>query len=409
MKSTEKSSKPIFAILFALSMAHCLNDTMQSVISAVYPLLKQNLALNFAEIGMVTLTYQMSASIFQPVCGYIFDKRPNAWFLPIGMTFTMIGLLLISVAESLNMLFFAVFFSGIGSSILHPEASRLTSMAAGKQRGLAQSIFQVGGTTGFALGPLLAAFFISPYGQQNVALFSICAFIAIVGLIPVCRWYAKKLKAENANTARASEANDVCKNPLPKRLVWTIVAILVFLVFTKNGYTISIANYYTFYAMNKFGVSVETSQLMLFVFLFSSALGTLLGGPIGDRIGRRLVIWWSIWGAAPFALILPYANLTWTIILSAVIGFIMSSAFSAIIVYAQELFPKKVGMISGLFFGLAFGTAGIVSAALGDAADRFGIDFVYQVMAFMPLLGFVAYFLPKVRTLQAMKISEEKN
>ncbi len=408
MKSTEKSSKPIFAILLALSMAHCLNDTMQSVISAVYPLLKENLALNFADIGLVTLTYQMSASIFQPVCGYIFDKRPNAWFLPIGMTFTMTGLLLISIAHSLNMLLFAVLFSGIGSSILHPEASRLTSMAAGKQRGLAQSIFQVGGTTGFALGPLLAALFISPYGQQNVALFSICAFIAIVGLIPVCKWYAKKLKAESErrNATACAQTNNTSGKALPKSLVLMIVSILIFLVFTKNAYTISIANYYTFYAMDKFGATVETSQLMLFVFLFSSALGTLLGGPIGDRIGRRLVIWWSIWGAAPFALALPYANQTWTIILSAIIGFIMSSAFSAIIVYAQELFPKKVGMISGLFFGLAFGTGGIVSAALGVVADKHGIDFVYQVMAFMPVLGFVAYFLPRVRTLQAMKNSE---
>ena len=404
MKNPPKRTKTLYGILLALSMAHCLNDVMQSVVSAIYPLLKANLMLNFAEIGLITLTYQMSASIFQPICGYIFDKRPNAWFLPIGLTFTMIGILMISVSSSLNMLIVAVFFSGIGSSVLHPEASRLTSMAAGKQRGLAQSIFQVGGTTGFAFGPLLAALFVSPYGQQNVAIFSICAFIAIVGLIPVCKWYAKKIKFEkNRQNDASKEQSDIDEQPLPRKLVLGILAILIFLVFTKNGYTISIANYYTFYLMDKFGVSIETSQVMLFAFLFSSALGTLLGGPIGDRIGRRLVILWSIWGAAPFALILPYANLTWTVILSILIGFIMSSAFSAIIVYAQELFPKKVGMVSGLFFGLAFGTAGIVSAGLGKIADTSGIEFVYEMMAYIPLFGFVAYFLPRVRTLQAMK------
>ena len=401
MKKSIKNSAPIYGILLSLSLAHCLNDTMQSVVSAIYPLLKENLALNFAQIGTITLTYQISASIFQPVCGYIFDKKPAAWFLPVGLMFTMLGLLMIAFSTSLEMLICAVFFSGIGSSVLHPEASRLTSMSAGNHKGLAQSIFQVGGSTGYALGPLLAAIFVSPYGQKNVAIFSICAFIAIVGLIPVCKWYARKIK-DNTTVAKPL-INTKSGKPLPKRIVFTTLAILIFLVFTKNSYTISISNYYTFYLMQKFSVSIETSQIMLFAFLFSGAAGTLLGGPIGDKIGRRLVIWWSILGAAPFALLMPYANLTWTIILSMLTAFVMSSAFSAILIYAQELFPKHVGMISGLFFGLAFGVAGIMSAVLGNVADAFGLDFVYKVMAFFPIAGIVAYFLPRVRTLQEMR------
>ena len=402
MQPTKKSTTPLFGILFALSLAHCLNDTMQSVISAIYPLLKANLALNFAEIGAVTLTYQISASIFQPLCGYLFDKRPNGWFLPAGLAFTMFGLLMISAADSMEMLMFAVVFSGIGSSVLHPEASRLTSMAAGGKRGLAQSIFQVGGSSGYALGPMLAAVFVSPYGQRNVAIFSVCAFVAIIGLIPVCRWYSRVLARGRAAKAPESPA-DAGGKPLPKRLVYGIIFLLIFLVFTKNGYTISISNYYTFYLMQKFGVSVESSQMMLFAFLMASAIGTLLGGPIGDKIGRRLVIWWSILGAAPFALIMPYANLEWTLVLSIVIGFVMSSAFSAILVYAQELFPRRVGMISGMFFGIAFGFGGIMSAVFGGLADAFGIEFVYKITALLPLFGIVAYFLPRVRTLQAMK------
>lgn len=435
MKKTPTTKQPnaqqtLFGILFALSLAHCLNDTMQSLISAIYPLLKENLALSFAEIGAITLTYQISASVIQPICGYIFDRKPNAWFLPFGLTFTMLGLLMISVSGSLAMLFAAVFFAGIGSSVLHPEASRLTSMAAGGKRGLAQSIFQVGGSFGYSLGPLLAAIFVTPYGQGHVAIFSVCALVAIVGLMPVSRWYAAKLAREKAASKAAAQAavepaeadssaggsnasqtssaiqsgvSQTKQKPLPRRLVWTILAILIFLVFTKNAYTISISNYYTFFLIQKFGLSVESAQYMLFAFLLSAALGTLLGGPIGDRIGRRLVIWWSILGAAPFALIMPYANLTWTFILSIVIGFIMSSAFSAILVYAQELFPKRVGMVSGLFFGFAFGFAGIMSAVFGNAADAFGIESVYKIIAYVPLLGIVAYFLPRVRTLQAMK------
>ena len=401
MKKSTHNTTPIYSILLALSLAHCLNDTMQSVVSAIYPLLKENLSLNFAQIGAITLTYQISASIFQPICGYVFDKKPASWFLPVGLLFTMIGLLMISISTSLEMLICAVFFSGIGSSVLHPEASRLTSMSAGTHKGLAQSIFQVGGSTGYALGPLLAAIFVSPYGQKNVAIFSVCAFVAIIGLLPVCRWYARKIKDNTIIGKPLTQAST--GKPLPKRIVYTTLAILIFLVFTKNSYTVSISNYYTFYLMQKFSVSVEASQIMLFAFLLAGAAGTLLGGPIGDKIGRRLVIWWSILGAAPFALLLPYANLTWTVILSMVTAFVMSSAFSAILIYAQELFPKNVGMISGLFFGLAFGVAGIMSAVLGNVADAFGLDFVYKAVALFPITGIVAYFLPRVRTLQKMR------
>ena len=248
---------------------------------------------------------------------------------------------------------------------------------------------------------MLAAIFVSPYGQKNVAIFSVCAFVAIIGLLPVCRWYARKIKDNTIIGKPLTQAST--GKPLPKRIVYTTLAILIFLVFTKNSYTVSISNYYTFYLMQKFSVSVEASQIMLFAFLLSGAAGTLLGGPIGDKIGRRLVIWWSILGAAPFALLLPYANLTWTVILSMITAFVMSSAFSAILIYAQELFPKNVGMISGLFFGLAFGVAGIMSAVLGNVADAFGLDFVYKAVALFPITGIVAYFLPRVRTLQKMR------
>lgn len=410
MEEDAKTTRPLFGILMALSLAHGLNDMMQSVITAVYPLLKTNLALSFAEIGAVTFTYQISASIFQPICGYLFDKKPNSWFLPVGLGFTMLGLLMIAVSGSLAMLMVAVFFAGIGSSVLHPEASRLTSMASNAHRGLAQSIFQVGGSTGWAFGPLLAAFVVSPYGQQNVAVFSVCAFVAIIGLIPVCKWYAGILKARKEKVDAEDRRKAEGKKPLPKKMLVGILMLLIFLVFTKNAYTISISNYYTFYLIEKFGVSIQTSQIMLFAFLFSAAMGTLLGGPIGDKIGRRLVIMWSIFGAAPFALIMPYANLQWTLVLSVIIGFVMSSAFSAILVYAQELFPTRVGMVSGMFFGLAFGFAGMMSAAFGHIADVWGIDTVYVWVSFVPLLGSVAYFLPRVRTLQAItKVPDKKS
>lgn len=396
----------LLGILVALSMTHGLNDAMQSIISAIYPLLKTNLNLTYGEIGLIALTYQISSSIMQPFFGYMFDKKPAGWFLPFGLFCTMSGLICIAYANGLYALMAAVFVSGIGSSVVHPEASRLTSLASGGKRGLAQSIFQVGGSTGYSLGPLLAALFVRD--QEGVAKFAFLALFAMISLIPACLWYSRWIKESGSGLVEKTAAEAAASSvdgisALPKKTVWFVMAILMFLVFSKNFYTVSLSNYYTFYLMTKFGVDVETSQIMLFVFLFSAALGTLVGGPLGDKYGRRLVIWWSILGSAPFALAMPYANLFWTVVLSIVIGLIISSAFSAILVYAQELLPMKIGLVSGIFFGFAFGIAGISSAVLGKIADFTDIQFVYRLCSFFPLLGAVAYFLPRVRTLQAMK------
>lgn len=400
MAKTDKKGF-MFGILVALAAAHGLNDAMQSIISAIYPLLKSNLNLTYGEIGLIALTYQISSSIMQPLFGYVFDKKPAGWFLPVGLCYTMCGLILIAFSGGLYSVMGAVFVSGIGSSIMHPEASRITSLASGGKRGLAQSIFQVGGSTGFALGPLLAALFVRE--QTCVAKFAVLAVLAMVSLVPACRWYSRKIAARETSLPVSNAAES---GALPRRTVWFVMAILMFLVFSKNFYTVSFSNYYTFYLMSKFGVSIETSQVMLFVFLLSTALGTLVGGPVGDKYGRRLVIWWSILGSAPFALAMPYANFEWTVALSVIIGLIMSSAFSAILVYAQELLPMKVGLVSGIFFGFAFGIAGVSSAVLGKIADATDIQFVYNLCSFFPLLGIVAYFLPRVRTIQAMKKSE---
>lgn len=399
MAKTDKKGF-MFGILVALAAAHGLNDAMQSIISAIYPLLKSNLNLTYGEIGLIALTYQISSSIMQPLFGYVFDKKPAGWFLPVGLCCTMCGLILIAFSGGLYSVMGAVFVSGIGSSIMHPEASRITSLASGGKRGLAQSIFQVGGSTGFALGPLLAALFVRE--QTCVAKFAVLAVLAMVSLVPACRWYSRKIAARETSLPVSNAAES---GALPRRTVWFVMAILMFLVFSKNFYTVSFSNYYTFYLMSKFGVSIETSQVMLFVFLLSTALGTLVGGPVGDKYGRRLVIWWSILGSAPFALAMPYANFEWTVALSVIIGLIMSSAFSAILVYAQELLPMKVGLVSGIFFGFAFGIAGVSSAVLGKIADATDIQFVYNLCSFFPLLGIVAYFLPRVRTIQAMKKS----
>lgn len=404
--SENQTTKCSFGILLSLSLAHLLSDSMQSIINAVYPLLKDNLNLDFAQIGMIAFVYQISASIMQPLFGIALDKKPNAWSLPVGLLFTMAGLLGISFAQNFASLLISVFFSGIGSSILHPEASRLTSLASGGKRGLAQSIFQVGGSLGFSLGPMLAALYVSPYGQKNISYFAVLAFIAIIGLIPACKWYSKYLKAQKIQSE--NEAQEVKRSPLAisKNRIVFIICILLILIFSKNIYTASLANYYTFYLMQKFAISLETSQMFLFAFLFASALGTLLGGPFGDKYGRRLVIWCSILGAAPFALLMPYANLEWTLILSMLTGFVISSAFPAILVYAQELLPFKLGFVSGLFFGLAFGFAGIAAAIIGKLVDLYGLYFVYKICALMPLMGFIAYFLPRVRNIRKKETAQ---
>ena len=385
-----------FRILVALSICHCLNDTLQSVISAVYPLFKEDLGLSFAQIGLITLVYQSAASVCQPLTGLFFDKWPSAWSLPTGMSFTLVGLLSLAFANTQPLVLCSVALVGIGSSVFHPEASRLTSLASGGKRGLAQSLFQVGGNLGGSLGPLLAAVFVAPYGRRHIALFTILAFTAIMVMIPVGHWYKSfllRLRKAEGETLKTS----VCR-PLPMGKTVFSIAILLILIFSKYIYMASLNSYYTFYLIHKFGVSVQASQLYLFVFLIATAIGTLLGGPIGDRVGRKYVIWASILGAAPFTLIMPHVeNLYLTTILSFCVGLTLSSAFPAILVYAQELLPYKLGLISGLFFGFAFGVAGIASAVLGNMADRYGIEAVYNVCGYMPLIGLVTWFLPDLK------------
>jgi MFS transporter, FSR family, fosmidomycin resistance protein len=384
----------VFSILLTISFSHLLNDTIQSLIPSIYPLVKNSFHLNFSQVGLITLTFQMAASLFQPVIGFYTDKKPQPFSLAIGMSFTLIGLVLLSQASSYYFLLVAVALIGIGSSVFHPEASKVAYMAAGPRRGLAQSIFQVGGNVGSSLGPLLAAMIIVPYGQSHIIWFSLVALLAIVVLLSVGRWYKVnshriKSKAKNAGLST---------HPVfSKTKVGLSIAILLVLIFSKYFYLASMTSYYTFYLMHKFHVSVQTSQYHLFIFLAAVAAGTIIGGPLGDRFGRKYVIWFSILGVAPFTLLLPHVNLFWTGVLSVFIGVILASAFSAILVYAQELLPGKIGMISGLFFGFAFGMGGLGSALLGALADHTSIEYVYKVCAFLPLIGLLTGFLPNIR------------
>lgn len=385
-----------FTILSLLAVCHMLNDTLQSVISAVYPLLKDSLLLNFAQIGLITLVFQLSSSIFQPIIGILTDKKSQPYSLPLGMTFTMIGILCLSFANSFPLVLIAVFLTGLGSSIFHPEASRLAYMASGGKHGLAQSLFQVGGNFGSSIGPLLALWIITPYGQRNIGWFSLIALVSIGIMLIISKWYKANLYRLKPSP---KEGGDIEKR-VPahsKRKVALAISILLILIFSKYVYMASLNSYYMFYLIDKFDVSVRDAQLYLFAFLFAVALGTIAGGPIGDRIGRKYVIWASILGAAPFALIMPHVGLMWTCILSIIIGLILSSAFSAILVYAQELVPGKVGLIGGLFFGLAFGIAGVASAILGKVADDTSIQHVYNICAYLPLIGLVAAFLPNTK------------
>ena len=372
----ESTSGITFRILVALSISHCINDSLQSVITAVYPLFKDDLALNFAQIGLITLVYQSAASVFQPVVGLYFDKRPSPWSLPIGMSFTLIGLLSLAFANSLHWVLCSVALIGVGSSIFHPEASRLTSLAS--------------------VGPLLVAILVAPYGRSHIALFSILAFVAILIMTSVGRWYKGLLlrfKREDVGTSKRH-----IEMPLPLGKTIFSISILLILIFSKYIYMASLNSYYTFYLIEKFDVSVQSSQLFLFLFLIATALGTLMGGPIGDKVGRKYVIWASILGAAPFSLLMPHVHsLYLTAVLSFCVGLTLSSAFPAILVYAQELLPYKLGLISGLFFGFAFGVAGIASAVLGNLADQYGIETVYNVCGYMPLIGLVTWFLPDLK------------
>ncbi len=383
-------AKLALAILASISFCHLLNDMVQSLIPAIYPILKKSFSLTFAELGLITLTFQLTASLLQPWVGLYADRRPKPYSLATGMGFTLIGLLLLSTASSLAMLLIAAGLVGVGSSVFHPESSRVARMASGGQHGLAQSVFQVGGNAGSAIGPLLAAFIVLPQGQRSIAWFSLAALVAIILLTNVGKWYKSHSSVKPKFGTTPKQDGSV----LPSKTIAISLAILAALVFSKYFYLASLGSYYTFYLISKFHVSVQSAQVHLFVFLGAVAAGTIIGGPIGDRIGRKYVIWCSIVGALPFTLLLPYANLLWTGILSVVIGVILASAFSAILVYAQELIPGKVGMISGLFFGLAFGMAGIGAALLGVLADRTSINFVYHVCSFLPLIGLLTGFLP---------------
>ena len=381
---------PAFTVLIAISFCHFLNDTIQSLLPAIYPILKETYHLSFAQIGLITLAFQFTASLLQPLVGYYTDKKPQPYSLALGMTFTLCGLLLLAFANSFYGILFGDMIVGTGSSIFHPESSRIARFASKGKYGFAQSVFQVGGNIGSAAGPLLAAFIILPRGQMSLSWFSALTLIGIVVLFNVGRWY----KAAHLNTLARVAPSKI--SPVSKRKVVISIAVLALLIFSKFFYTASINSYYTFYLIDVFGISVRSAQLHLFIFLASVALGTLIGGIVGDRFGRRTVIWISILGALPFTLMLPYANLFWTEILSVIIGVIISSAFSAILVYAQELIPGRVGMISGLFFGFAFGVAAVGAAVLGKVADLTSITFVYHICSFLPAIGLLTWFLPSV-------------
>ncbi|HEX4971136.1 MAG TPA: MFS transporter [Steroidobacteraceae bacterium] len=382
------------AVLGALSFCHLLNDMMQSLLPAMYPILKTGLKLDFGQIGLVTFVYQVTASLFQPLVGLYGDRRPMPYALAFGMGFTLTGLLLLSMASTFTVLLLGAAVIGIGSSVFHPESSRVARVASGGRHGFAQSLFQVGGNAGSAIGPLAAAFIVLPNGQGSVAWFALAAMLGIALLTKIGGWYSR----QTVRLAAIRKSAHHALVELPRGKVIGAMSVLIVLIFSKYFYLASLTSYYTFYLIERFHVSVWSAQVHLFVFLAAVAVGTFAGGPIGDRIGRKYVIWFSILGILPFTLLLPHANLFWTGVLSVPIGLILASAFSAILVYAQELVPGKVGMISGLFFGLAFGMGGLGAAVLGHVADIRGIEFVYSICAYLPLLGALAAFLPKVET-----------
>jgi MFS transporter, FSR family, fosmidomycin resistance protein len=379
------------AILGALSVSHLLNDLMQSLLAAVYPVLKESYALSFTQVGLITFTFQVTASLLQPVVGIYTDRHPQPFSLAAGMVSTLAGLLLLSVAGNFALILLAAALVGIGSSVFHPEASRVARMASGGRHGFAQSLFQVGGNAGSALGPLLAAFLVVPRGQGSIAWFSLAALLAMAVLFAVGRWYRDHLAERKA---RGHAATPTAHAPLSRRRVAASIAILLVLIFSKYFYLTSLSSYYTFYLIDRFGISIQAAQLYLFVFLGAVAVGTVAGGPVGDRIGFKAVIWVSILGVLPFTLLLPWVNLFWTGVLTVPIGLILASAFSAIIVYAQELVPSRVGMIAGLFFGFAFGMGGLGAAVLGWLADQTSIAYVYRVCSLLPLVGLLTGLLP---------------
>lgn len=383
--------KTVYSILFSVAIAHMLNDLLQAVIPAVYPILKDKYNLTFTQIGLITFAYQLAASILQPFVGFYTDKKPQPYSKMFGMLFTLSGIVMLSYATTFPLILISVVLVGIGSSIFHPEASRVSYLASGGKRGLAQSIFQIGGNMGTAIGPLLIAWIVVPHDQHYIIWFSVIAVIAMVVLWRIGNWYFHHL---NLNAGNKKEI--VLPDLSPRRIVISVIILLV-LIFSKYFYVASITSYFTFYLIDKFHLSVQDAQYHLFIFLLALAIGTLLGGPLGDKFGRKYVIWFSVLGVAPFALMLPYADLFWTTVLSIIIGTLLASAFPAILVYAQELLPKKLGMVSGLFYGFAFGMGGLGAAILGYMAEKTSIDYVYDICAYLPLIGIIAMFLPNLK------------
>ena len=384
----------VFPVLFALSFCHLLNDMMQSLISALFPMIKADFHLDYAQVGMITLAFQLTASLLQPLVGTITDRKPMPYSLGIGMGSTLVGLVLLSQAHSYGALIFSAAMVGIGSAVFHPEASRVARSASGGRYGLAQSLFQVGGNAGQAIGPLAAAWIVLPHGQGAIAWFSASALLGMMVLFAVGNWYARRgLAARPKVRATAVHASGQALSPAT---VGFAIFILVMLIFSKNVYSAALSSYYTFYLIDKFHMTLQSAQVMLFIYMASVALGTLLGGPFGDKLGRKTVMWVSILGVLPFTLALPYAGLWMTGVLTVIIGMVMSSAFPAILVYAQELLPGRVGMVAGIFFGFAFGLGGLGAAAMGRLADATSIDFVYHVTAFLPLIGVLTALLPNL-------------
>ena len=383
--------KTVYSILFSVAIAHMLNDLLQAVIPAVYPILKDKYNLTFTQIGLITFAYQLAASILQPFVGFYTDKKPQPYSKIFGMLFTLSGIVMLSYATTFAMILVSVVLVGIGSSIFHPEASRVSYLASGGKRGLAQSIFQIGGNMGTAIGPLLIAWIVVPHDQHYIIWFSIIAFVAMIVLWRIGNWYFHHL---NLN---AGNKKEIVLPDLSQRRIVISVIILLVLIFSKYFYVASITSYFTFYLIDKFHLSVQDAQYHLFIFLLALAIGTLLGGPLGDKFGRKYVIWFSVLGVAPFALMLPYVDLFWTTVLSVIIGTLLASAFPAILVYAQELLPKKLGMVSGLFYGFAFGMGGLGAAILGYMAEQTSIDHVYDICAYLPLIGIIAMFLPNLK------------
>jgi MFS transporter, FSR family, fosmidomycin resistance protein len=388
----EQRQAAAFAIVFSLSACHLLNDLMQSMLPAIYPVLKATHGLDFGQVGLITLAFQCTASLFQPVVGMVTDRKPMPYSLATGMASTLVGLLLLSQANDYVSILIAACLVGLGSAVFHPEASRIARLASGGRHGLAQSLFQVGGNAGSAIGPLLAALIVVPNGQGSVAWFSAAAFLGMAVLMVVGGWYARNRPAPRAHGAAPTVRLSV---QLGNPGVALALAVLVMLIFSKTFYAASLNSYFTFFLIGRFGVDVETAQLALFVFLVSAPIGALLGGWLGDRIGRQPIIWVSILGALPFSIALPHVGLTWTIVLAFVIGLIMSSSFSAILVYAQELLPGRIGLVAGVFFGFSFGLGGIGAAALGELADRTSLETVYAICAFLPAIGLLTIFLPR--------------